>query len=398
MKPKRGAVALFVLVIPLTALSLTLFLIFELTEHLRLTSPNGFRYQKSIFTDSRNLSDFAENEQRGTERFLEEKEEQVARLSHAVLNVPFDESNNPELLIKPSEMCTQNSLLMVTFSRPRDFLQRQLKRKILESQPSWVRERFQQIFIVGRSSGTDRIDSQKQVLDHRVLKESIEFSDILLVNIRESYSNLPQKTIASYQAFFDCQEGERPMYLIKTDMDMVLNHRQIACDLTERLIEPRKSDGESDDYNISEPVWIGHLYRRGVMPVIKDRAHKNFEDIPRKRYPAYVSGVFNVVNRRMVELVLQQRMIDRHRYRNEDAMIGIFAEKLGIEATNTRKIIVFESERHIAKACSNNVRQVAECDCRAWWAYQLGRRGNPAAVLRKLESCFSLKCENVPLH
>ena len=142
---------------------------------------------------------------------------------------------------------------------------------------------FKPVFLMG----IDRIP--KEVL-FGIQKENEDFQDLLLVNIEETYQNLPKKLLAAFHWIFNLK-AEKLKWIVKLDDDLYINITKF------------------DQYfsNIPNPETIHCLEMTNTKPVRdpKSQWYISKEDWNQDIYPPYCSGAAYILAPKTGELLFQ---------------------------------------------------------------------------------------------
>eukprot|EP01053_Blabericola_migrator_P011906 Blabericola_migrator_1__11905@NODE_726_length_6713_cov_131_507824_g522_i0_p2_GENE_NODE_726_length_6713_cov_131_507824_g522_i0NODE_726_length_6713_cov_131_507824_g522_i0_p2_ORF_typecomplete_len411_score32_48Galactosyl_T/PF01762_21/6_4e31_NODE_726_length_6713_cov_131_507824_g522_i052396471 len=259
----------------------------------------------------------------------------------------------------------------------------------------WVREeialitngRVRPVFPLGRPPEAS-IDDDNTFPKTALLHEAQEYDDLILGDFMESYTELPRKTILAFEWFVQtCADTVN--WLMKEDLDVVMNWFAILKGIEklekegivpDLLPNSEKNIEETVYFPDKDPIWLGARWQG--MPVIHDRKHRNYEDVPFDWFPPYVSGPAYLLNSMVARLIVQERAKHVRYYRNEDAMIGIILQDK-VAPLDNPFTIVFPGSGWRERACGKPTASISECGC-DWWTYHTNRdkqEGDRALVL-----------------
>ncbi|ULU03201.1 hypothetical protein L3Y34_002643 [Caenorhabditis briggsae] len=237
----------------------------------------------------------------------------------------------------PEETSGNPDILMIVSSNPDNFARRNVIRK------SWMNpgknkivaeKRMKILFLVG-------IDSENEKENTVVLKEAQLFGDMIVVDLEDTYRNLPYKSL-TILLYGQSKTAESVKLIGKIDEDVIFYPDQLT---------PLINDGT---INMSISAIYGEKWNAGVEVSNKDETNKWF--IPKSSFkcqllPSYLSGPFYLTTRKAAERILKST---KHRkfISVEDVFItGLLAGDVGVEKKQLPSMYMYdETTTDTAKA------------------------------------------------
>jgi len=174
---------------------------------------------------------------------------------------------------------------------------------------------YKTIFTIGREENSK--------IEKLIENESDKFQDILRLNYQDTYENLTNKTMLTFEwVANNCQ----PKYVLKTDDDCFVNLVSFAP-WFEKLNKNIDYIGKKNEY----------------MPVIRDPWHRNyvpFNDFNEEYYKPYCSGGGYMLSGRVLKnITIKSRTMKQ--IINEDAYIGMVTNSLNIHPKDDERFLPF---------------------------------------------------------
>ncbi|XP_063222313.1 UDP-GalNAc:beta-1,3-N-acetylgalactosaminyltransferase 2-like isoform X2 [Bacillus rossius redtenbacheri] len=165
-----------------------------------------------------------------------------------------------------------------------------------------------------RSARQDAWNGKLRKLNHALMSEMAWKNDILLLDVEDTYRNLPSKMLAFYEMAYKEFEFS---YLLKTDDDTFVDVKKVV-----KTLEDLQESEETDMHARPGP-WIWSCFRE-FWPV---QAHGKWAE-PSYRsltYPPFPCGAGYVLSRDTVRfLALNAREHLHARFQGEDVSLGIW--------------------------------------------------------------------------
>jgi len=235
----------------------------------------------------------------------------------------FEVETREQKSIQPSCSMEYTLIILVT-TRPGSFANRAAIRLSWGRMDSFVNKQLRQehenlkwksIFSVGLATS--------QSIGHLVSLESSKYDDILRLPYKDSYKNLPNKTMNSLEWIANNCKAK---FILKTDDDCFVNIFQVLPWL----------NGLPQSY-----LYIGKVNTE--MPVIRDPKHRNFvsrEEHKMDYYKPYCAGggyiLRGLILKNITEMGKRIKQII-----NEDAYMGMLTNALGIVPKNDNRFLPF---------------------------------------------------------
>eukprot|EP01053_Blabericola_migrator_P003837 Blabericola_migrator_1__3836@NODE_2155_length_3193_cov_20_869162_g1362_i0_p1_GENE_NODE_2155_length_3193_cov_20_869162_g1362_i0NODE_2155_length_3193_cov_20_869162_g1362_i0_p1_ORF_typecomplete_len328_score35_79Galactosyl_T/PF01762_21/2_3e35Fringe/PF02434_16/9_2e07_NODE_2155_length_3193_cov_20_869162_g1362_i01631146 len=283
----------------------------------------------------------------------------------------------PRFIITPRNECTSETIITAAVLTIPSAVA--LRQKLRELHNELGGKRVRVIFPVGHSTAT--IDGED--VDDILRDEAEKYGDILMADYQDAYAQLCRK-VMSAMVWFN-RERCKPRYFMKLDDDQVVNWKALLMWLD--YID-RHGFREWDQKVVNTatgPVWAGR--RWDGMPVLHNPKARNYEDYDRDFYPPYLSGPTYIMNRVMTNTIEKLRRAHTRYYLNDDALMGILMEPLGVEPTNNRKFITLDGDDHRLYGCGKKASSVSQCGCEDWFAHPAprDRQGEPIQAARNCQ-------------
>eukprot|EP01057_Protomagalhaensia_wolfi_P002256 Protomagalhaensia_wolfi_Nauph_80__2255@NODE_246_length_3064_cov_20_880331_g184_i0_p1_GENE_NODE_246_length_3064_cov_20_880331_g184_i0NODE_246_length_3064_cov_20_880331_g184_i0_p1_ORF_typecomplete_len419_score47_69Galactosyl_T/PF01762_21/1_4e28_NODE_246_length_3064_cov_20_880331_g184_i0681258 len=276
-----------------------------------------------------------------------------------------------KMIYKPKGVCGDKAPKVITaiLTLPKEHKMRSWFRRYITRISGG---RVRAIFPLGRPSAHG-LENEPAELEEALIREAMEFDDLVLADFPDTYDDLPRKVILAIDWYTKIC-ADKVKWLMKEDADVVMNWSTILKDI--ELIE---EEGIENDllpdhshsskrvrlYVDENPIWMGARWT--TMPVIKDPKHRNFEEYDGEWFPPYVSGPAYLMNAFTAQLVMEQRLLRPRYFRNEDAMIGILLDGIASPINNHRTIVFPGSDWRMG-ACGIPTQSISDCPCE-WWTY-----------------------------
>lgn len=230
-------------------------------------------------------------------------------------------------------------------------------------------------------------DASVKEVEAELEREAQEMGDIVLANFTDSYNHLPAKVLIGIKFVHDCH-APQTLFLLKVDYDVIVNWHLMYPALQDLIQKGIWASQPDHHWNAThDPLWGGHRWKN--MPVIKDRASRNFEDVPFDYFPEYAAGPAYFMNMVFIHSMLTVRAKDSHVYNNEDAMIGIMASRINITPIHDPRFLVFGGD-YMAEACGKEAQVISDCGCDEWLTYHAQNRSDWAPGIKTARSCAGL--------
>ena len=225
--------------------------------------------------------------------------------------------------IEPSCSMEYTLIILVT-TRPGSFANRAAIRMSWGRMDSHVNKqlryehgnlKWKSIFSVGLAAS--------QSIGHLVSLESSKYDDILRLPYKDSYKNLPNKTMNSLEWIAN---NCRAKFILKTDDDCFVNIFHVLPWL----------NGLPQSY-----LYIGKVNTE--MPVIRNPKHRNFvsrEEHEMDYYKPYCAGGGYILRGSILKNITQMGKRTKQII-NEDAYMGMLTNALGIVPKNDRRFLPF---------------------------------------------------------
>ena len=180
----------------------------------------------------------------------------------------YIQPNKNTFSLQPSlAKSTGCKLLVAVTSRVESFQQRQAARQ------TWASDLSPEvcvIFMIGKTG------------NHLVQEEASTYNDLLQADMEDTYNNLALKSVFMLKFFHDLPSENKPLYLLKTDVDVFVNLPQLMNIL------------ESPEVKESPQFIIGnrHGTTKRLPPVIRNRSKWGVPNymFDGHHYPVFVSG------------------------------------------------------------------------------------------------------------
>uniref|UniRef100_T1IPV0 Uncharacterized protein n=1 Tax=Strigamia maritima TaxID=126957 RepID=T1IPV0_STRMM len=155
-------------------------------------------------------------------------------------------------------------------------------------------------------------DEHLLYVSFEIEKELSTHNDILLIDVVDTYRNLPLKLLQFYKIAAKIYKSE---FIMKTDDDVFLNVPDIL-----RELENLKST-----YSVSDKIW----WSRFRINLAADRVGKWAElDYESLVYPPFACGLGNVISQDLLHW-LARNTEELHPYQGEDVSLGIWLAAIG---------------------------------------------------------------------
>lgn len=166
------------------------------------------------------------------------------------------------------------------------------------------KERYKVLFTLGTTEDLS--------IKHMVNKENEQYQDIVVMNIKDSYGYLSQKTMLSLKWV---NEYCKPVFLLKTDDDCFVNIPSLM--------------GFLQRQGTADPLYVGRV--QWGMPAIRDRSSKFFVPVELYGgflYPPYAAGGGYVISGETISQLLKASLSQHAVIPIEDVNIGYLLSKI----------------------------------------------------------------------
>eukprot|EP00112_Aurelia_sp_Birch-Aquarium-sp1_P013616 Seg2894.2 transcript_id=Seg2894.2/GoldUCD/mRNA.D3Y31 product="UDP-GalNAc:beta-1 3-N-acetylgalactosaminyltransferase 2" protein_id=Seg2894.2/GoldUCD/D3Y31 len=171
--------------------------------------------------------------------------------------------------------------------------------------------------------------------DYLLKNENLKNGDILFVDVKDFYRNIPRKLLAFYKwvstnYFFN--------YTIKTDDDCFLNIQNII-----QVISERK-------WNNRDKIWFGNFRINWPLDNFGKWAENEFTS---SIYPAFACGSGNLLSRKLVDWIAMNSNY-LHSYQGEDTSVGIWLSAVAPKIENEEDWLCFKTCKKGMLSMPNN--------------------------------------------
>lgn len=166
-----------------------------------------------------------------------------------------------------------------------------------------------------RQEWIQQLDSSRQQL----MREIEEKKDILIVDVLDTYRNLPQKVLRSIDYFWHHQTRHPIDFWLKTDDDCYLDIERIR-----ELLLTHSQSKEKEFSNGIPGSWFGNFRTNWMLDQYGKWAEREYKSLT---YPPFPCGSGYVLERKLIEFLVKNQDL-LHNYQGEDVSMGIWLSPL----------------------------------------------------------------------
>eukprot|EP01056_Protomagalhaensia_sp_Gyna25_P002133 Protomagalhaensia_sp_Gyna_25__2132@NODE_2152_length_1257_cov_10_403120_g1777_i0_p1_GENE_NODE_2152_length_1257_cov_10_403120_g1777_i0NODE_2152_length_1257_cov_10_403120_g1777_i0_p1_ORF_typecomplete_len353_score45_70Galactosyl_T/PF01762_21/4_1e29Fringe/PF02434_16/0_15DUF3333/PF11812_8/0_18DUF3333/PF11812_8/7_4e03_NODE_2152_length_1257_cov_10_403120_g1777_i01691227 len=255
----------------------------------------------------------------------------------------------PRVLIRPS---VTRPWVVLALTKSKSFMDRQRTRD--EHRPKSVQVVFPVGLVANDTAHTAALEAEAEI-----------YGDLLLMDFEDRWETLVRKTFGSLKWFYE-ETTFNDSLVFKVDDDVVINWPALSGYVHDTLLPTGWKSAEKSSVRLvqRDPLYLGFGCLGAV--INKDPHDRYYEpQLDAGVFPDYVNGPLIMMNRVTVEAVLKELPKQTTYVRNDDALIGILADRANVSVIHCPDRL---ATRHpFGHADKTDLRRLPPCSD-WWWA------------------------------